>query len=175
MAKGCLSKLSGNITIGCSVENLGVAGLYLMYPEDVTFTFGDENQSISDIAFATGAKSYFIEGYKQNIQVTTALRSLDASARLDVSIMFKVPGNSPYLSSRFFNGKFYVLEIPNNPSASFNIWGVNCPLECSNWEYDSNANNRLATVTLTAPEGSAGNGVVICYAAVKDSIIAKSV
>lgn len=175
MAKSCLSKLSGNIKTACTAENLGVAGLYLIYPEDVTFTFGDENQSISKVTFATGAKSYFIEGYKQNIQVTTALRSLDASARLDVSIKFKVPGNSPYLSSRFFNGKFYVLEIPNNPSTYFNVWGVNCPLECSSWEYDSNANNRLATVTLTAPEGSAGSRVVICYASVKDSIIAKSV
>ena len=175
MAKGCLDKLTGNVVVNCSAENLGVAGLYLMYPEDVTLTFGDNNRSILSIAFATGAKSYFIEGYKQNIQITTALRSLDVSARLDVSIMFKVPGGSHYFSSKFFSGKFYVLEIPNNPGSSFNVWGINCPLECSNWEYDSNANGRLATVTLSAPEGSAGNHRCYCAAAIKDSIIAKSV
>lgn len=177
MAKGCLSKLKGNINVTCSVENLGVAGLYLMYPEDVTFSFtpADENRSITGVVFAKGAKSYFIEGYKQNIQVTTAMRSLDASARLDVSIMFKIPGNSRLLSSQFLNGTFYVLEIPNNPGSAFNVWGVNCPLVCSNWEYDSNTNNRLATVTLTAPDGSAGNNLITCPQSVRDSIIAKSV
>lgn len=175
MAKGCLNRLSGNITVSCTAEKPGVAGIYLIYPDDVTLTFADGYRGISGIAFATGAKSYFIEGYKQNIQITTALRSLDASGRLDVSIRFKVPGNNPYLSSRFFNGSFYVLEIPNNVGTAFALWGVNCPLECSNWEYDSNTNNRLATVTLTAPEGSAGNQYTYCTAAVKDSIIAKSV
>lgn len=174
MAKGCLSKLTANITVPCTMDALGVAGLYLMYPEDVTLTLGDENRIVTGVEFATNAKSYFIEGYKQNVQITTAMRSLDASARLDVSVIFKVPGRSRMLSSRFFAGKFYVLEIPNTPVSEFNIWGINCPLECSNWEYDSNANNRLATVTLTAPEGSAGNNAIVCSAAVKDSIIAKS-
>lgn len=176
MAKGCLDKLTGNVLVTCDITPVGVSDLYLIYPEDVTLTFTDVNRQISAIAFDAGAKSYRIEGYKQNIQITTALRTLDASVRYDVSVMFKIPESSPFLGGRFLNGKFYVLEIPKGSSSSaFNIWGVNVPLECTNIEYDSNAIGKLITVTLSAPEGSAGNNRVTCFSAVKDSIIAKSV
>lgn len=176
MAKGCLDKLKGNVLVTCDIAPVGVSDLYLIYPEDVTLTFIDTNRQISAITFATGAKSYRIEGYKQNIQITAALRTLEASARYDVSITFKVPESSPSLGGRFMNGKFYVLEIPNgSKSSAFNLWGVNVPLECTNIEYDSNAIGKLITVTLSAPEGSAGNNRITCFAAVKDSIIAKSV
>ena len=176
MAKGCLARLTGNVLVTCDMVPVGVSDLYLIYPEDVTLTFSDANRQISAIAFATGAKSYRIEGYKQNIQVTAALRTLDASVRYDVSVMFKIPESSPFLGGQFMNGKFYVLEIPKGSNGSaFNIWGVNAPLECTNIEYDSNAIGKLVTETLSAPEGSAGNNRVTCFAAVKDSIIAKSV
>ena len=181
MAKGCLDKLTGSMLTTCNVAPVGVSDLYLIYPEDVTLTFISENQQISAIAFATGARSYRMEGYKQNIQVTAALRTLDASVRYDVSVKFKFPESSPFLGGRLrggrlMNGKFYVLEIPyGSMDSDFNIWGVNVPLECTNIEYDSNANGKLITVTLSAPEGSAGNNRITCSAAVKDSIIAKSV
>lgn len=176
MAKGCLDKLKGNILVNCSVPQVGVAGLYLVYPEDVTFTFTDLNRQISGVNFATGAKSYYIEGYKQNIQITSTLRTTDASVRNDVAISFKIIGGVPGLWTRIQNGKFYVLEIPNQTSGgAFNIWGISVPLECTGFEYDSNANMGAATVTLSAPEGSAGNNRTTCFAAVKDSIIAKSV
>ena len=175
MAKGCLDKLTGNVLVTCNIAPVGVSDLYLIYPEDVTITFTDANRQISAILFAPGAKSYRIEGYKQNIQITAALRALDASAKYEVSVMFKVPENNPFLGSRFMSGKFYVLEIPNTMGGSaFNIWGINAPLECTNIDYDSNAIGKLITVTLSAPEGSAGNNRVTCFAAVKDSIIAKS-
>ena len=175
MAKGCLDKLTVNVLVTCDMAPVGVSDLYLIYPEDVTLTLIDANRQVSAIAFATGAKSYRIEGYKQNIQVTAALRTLDASVKYDVSVMFKIPESNPFLGGRFMNGKFYVLEIPNGPRGTFNIWGINAPLECTNIEYDSNAIGKLITVTLSAPEGSAGNNRVTCSAAVKDSIIAKSV
>ena len=176
MAKGCLDKLTSSILVDCSVPQVGVAGLYLMYPEDVTFTFSDQNRQISGVNFATGAKSYYIEGYKQNIQITSTLRNTDASVRNDVAISFKLIGGAPSFWPRIHNGKFYVLEIPNATSAgAFNIWGINAPLECTGFEYDSNANMGAVTVTLSAPEGSAGNNRTTCYASVKDSIIAKSV
>lgn len=176
MAKGCLDKLTGNVLVFCDVAQVGVSDLYLIYPEDVTMSFSDLNRQISAISFATGAKSYRIEGYKQNIQVTAALRTLDASVKYDVSVMFKIPENNPFLGSRFMNGRFYVLEIPNTiGTQAFTIWGVNTPLECTNIDYDSNAIGKLITVTLSAPEGSAGNNRVTCFASVKDSIIAKSV
>ena len=176
MAKGCLDKLTGNILSSCALPQVGVAGLYLMYPEDVTFTFLDLNRQISAVNFATGAKSYYIEGYKQNIQITSTLRTTDASVRNDVAITFKIIGGIPSLWSRIQNGKFYVLEIPNQtPGGAFNIWGLNAPLECTGFEYDSNANMGAVTVTLSAPEGSAGNNRTTGFAAVKDSIIQKSV
>lgn len=101
---------------------------------------------------------------------------MDASAKYDVSVMFKIPESNPFLGARLMNGKFYVLEIPNIIGGSaFTIWGVNSPLECTNIDYDSNAIGKLITVTLSAPEGSAGNNRITCFAAVKDSIIAKSV
>lgn len=175
MAKGCLDKLTGNVLVTCDMAPVGVSDLYLIYPEDVTLTFSDANRRISAVAFATGAKSYRIEGYKQNIQVTAALRALDVSAKYDVSVMFKAPESNSSLGGRFMNGKFYVLEIPNGSMGStFNIWGINVPLECTNIEYDSNAIGKFITVTLSAPEGSAGNNRVTCSAAVKDSIISKS-
>lgn len=175
MAKGCLQKLAGNVLTTCDVVPVGVSDIYLMYPEDVTFTFTDLNRAISGVAFSTGAKAYRIEGYKQNIQITAALRSLDASSKFDVSVKFKIGNTDPNLWNRLALGRFYVLEVPNAPGTNFNIWGVNAPLECTGIDYDSNAQGKLATVTLSAPEGSAGNMRIYCGAAVKDSIIAKSV
>ena len=69
MGKSCLNKLSGNITVGCSFNPVGVKNIYLMHAEDVTFTFTDNPRRIATVAFASGAKSYLVEGYKQNIQV----------------------------------------------------------------------------------------------------------
>lgn len=175
MAKGCLDKLDGNILITCDIPVLGVKDIYLVSPEDVTLTFTDSNRQISAIAFASGARSYKIEGYKQNIQVTASPRAFDASQKFDVSVMFKAP-MSRSISRLVAGGRYYVLVVHTAASAgSYAVWGVNSPLECTGFEYDSNANGALATITMSAPEGSAGNNYISCYAAVKDSIIAKSV
>ena len=53
--------------------------------------------------------------------------------------------------------------------------GVTCPLECSAIDGDSNANSGMFTITLTAPEGSAGNYPVEVLTAAKNTIISKSV
>lgn len=175
MAKGCLDKLDGNILITCDIPVVGVKDIYLVCPEDVTLTFADSNRQVSGITFASGARSYKVEGYKQNIQVTASARALDASQKFDVSIMFKSPLTRS-VSRIVAGGKYYVLVVHTAASAgSYAFWGINAPLECTGFEYDSNSNGALATITLGAPEGSAGNNYVSCYAAVKDSIIAKSV
>ena len=175
MAKGCLEKLTGNLLTTCDLESLGVLDLYLIYPGDVTLTMAESNRQVSAMAFATGAKSYRVEGYKQNIQITASLLSTDASNRTAVSITFKVPAKMQSMWSAIQGGEFYVLEVPANQVNFFTIWGINVPLVCTNFEYDSNSNGRMATVTLSVPEGSAGNHRCYCAAAVKDSIIAKSV
>ena len=170
MAKTCLNKLSGNILQSCGLTQVGLKDIYLMHTEDVTLT--SDGMAVSNISFASGAKSYKVEGYKQNLQYTATLKTTDASARLNTSVTFKMPANGPIMSTLAM-GKFYVMV--HYPDGSAGIVGVQCPLECSAMEFDSNANAALVTVTLSDPEGSAGNAHMACYNAVRDLIISKSV
>lgn len=141
-----------------------------MHTEDVTFTFS--GGAISNVSFASDAKSYKVEGYKQNLQYTATLKTTDASARLNTSVTFKMPADGPIMSTLAM-GRFYVMVQYADDSAG--IVGFQCPLECSAMEFDSNANAALVTVTLSDPEGSAGNAHMSCYNAVRESIISKSV
>lgn len=170
MAKTCLNKLLGNILWPCSITRVGLKDIYLMHAEDVTFVSG--GRVVSSISFASGAKSYKVEGYKQNLQYTATLKTTDASARLNTSVTFKMPADGPVMSTLAM-GRFYVMVQYADESAG--IVGVQCPLECSAMEFDSNANAALVTVTLSDPEGSAGNAHMACYDAVRESIISKSV
>lgn len=170
MGKNCLNKLSGNILQSCSITQVGLKDLYLMHTEDVTLT--SDGMVVSNISFASGAKSYKVEGYKQNLQYTATLKTTDASARLNTSVTFKMPAKGPIMSTLAM-GRFRVMVHYRDGSAG--IVGVQCPLECSAMEFDSNANAALVTVTLSDPEGSAGNAYMLCYNAVRESIISKSV
>ena len=170
MAKNCLNKLSGNILQSCSFTRVGIKDIYLMHTEDVTFT--SNGSEVSNVSFASGAKSYKVEGYKQNLQYTATLKTTDASARLNTSVTFKMPANGPIMSTLAM-GRFYVMVQYADESAG--IVGVQCPLECSAMDFDSNANAALVTVTLSDPEGSAGNAHMLCYNEVRGSIISKSV
>lgn len=174
MSKTCLNKLSGNILVDCTLPIHGISELYLMHVEDVTFAYSSDATQITTATFASGAKSYKIEGYKQNLQVTSALRSTDASARFDVSVMFKTKLAGTYAQS-ITAGKFYVMLVEPMSSGTNTVWGCVSPLECSNVEYDSNANGKLVTYTLSAPDGSAGNMRVAASAAASSTIISKSV
>ena len=144
-----------------------------MYPEDVTLTLGADSEYVSAVGFAAQAKSYLIEGYKQNIQLTTSARTMDASMRLDYSLTFKIPLRSTRPLRSFSVGKFYAMV--EHLSGYSILVGVTCPLECSAIDGDSNANGGMLTITLTAPEGSAGNLPVEVLAAAKNTIISKSV
>nr|UVX75064.1 MAG: hypothetical protein [Bacteriophage sp.] len=154
MGKSCLTKLSDNITVGCTIPLVGVKNLYLMHSDNVTFSVG-ANGVISGVTFVGAAKSYLIEGYKQNLQVTASTLSLDASLKLSVSVQFKIPSVSAGLMRSFLNGKFYVLVERNDGVHLF--VGAQSPLECSAFDYDSNGNAGMAIITLSHPEGSAGN------------------
>lgn len=170
MGKSCLNKLSGNILQPCGITLVGLKDIYLMHTEDVTFT--SNGTVVSNISFASGAKSYKVEGHKQNLQYTATLKTTDASARLNTSVTFKMPADGPIMSTLAM-GRFYVMVQYADGSAG--IVGVQCPLECSAMEFDSNANAALVTVTLSDPEGSAGNAHMPCYNAVLNLIISKSV
>ena len=174
MAKNCLNKLTGNITVGCTIPQVGVKNIYLMHAEDVSFRYGGAFE-ISSASFAKGARSYLVEGYKQNIQVTASLKTTDASARVDQSVTFKIKnayGNREFINSVAL-GKFYVLVMFND--GDITILGDASPLECSSVDFDSNANAKMATITLASPEGSAGNIVRNITGVAANTIISKSV
>lgn len=173
MAKGCLNKLTGNIVQDCVIALNGIKNVYLMYPEDVTLSLGSGYEYVDAVTFVGSAKSYLIEGYKQNIQLSTSARAMDASMRLDYSLTFKIPLRSTWPLRAFSTGKFYAMV--EHLSGYSVLVGVTCPLECSAIDGDSNANGGMFTITLTAPEGSAGNYPVEVLASAKNTIISKSV
>lgn len=172
MAKNCLNKLSGNILQPCSFTPVGIKDIYLMHAEDVTVTVAVGGSSIASVVFASGAKSYKVEGYKQNIQYTASLKTMDASSRLNTSITFKMKIAGIDMQS-LATGRFYVMT--SNVDGTYDFIGAISPLECTAMDFDSNSNARLVTVTLSDPDGSAGNAFHVCYTAVRDSIISKSV
>lgn len=174
MAKNCLNKLASGITVGCTIPQVGVKDIYLMHAEDVTFTY-NEAGIVMTAVFAENAKSYRIEGYKQNIQVTASLKTTDASARVDTSVSFKLlySYNTRDFINTVVSGKFCVLVVFND--GDFTVLGDLSPLECSSADFDSNANAKMATITLASPEGSAGNHARVVAAPAVTTIISKSV
>lgn len=176
MGKSCLNKLASSIAVGCTVPVLGVKNIYLLNAEDVTCTYSPTGV-LSTVIFADGTKSYKVEGYKQNIQVTASLKTTDASARVDQSVTFRVPYGTGQNTSALINsvasGTFRVFV--DFVSGDYTMLGGTVPLECSSVDFDSNANARMVTITLASPEGSAGNSVVPVASTVRDLIISKSV
>lgn len=175
MGKLCLNKLSGNILQRCTITPVGIKDIYLMYAEEVTLSYSNLADMVSDVAFAAGARSYKVEGYKQNIQITSSLRALDASSKLDVSVTFKILQTDRVMWRNMLSGRFYVMAIPNDKSARPAFIGVTSPLEVTSSDFDSNAGAGLVTITLGAPEGSAGNYILDTADAARDTIISKAV
>ena len=172
MGKGCLYKFNGGIAVDCTIRRVGVKDIYLMHADEVNLTL-DTGGNVTAATFASGAASYKIEGYKQNIQLNTSVLSTDASAKLAVSVIFKMPADSTFSMKAILSGSYYVLVVRNSGPAI--LVGAQAPLECSGFDYDSNSGAGFATVTLSAPEGSAGNYLSgITYPATS-AIISKSV
>lgn len=172
MAKGCLFKFNQSIPVGCTIPRVGVKDIYLMHADEVTLTL-DEGGNVTAATFASGAASYKIEGYKQNIQLNTSVFSTDVSVKLAVSIIFKMPSDNTFLLKTILSGRYYVFVVRNSGSPI--LVGAQAPLECSGFDYDSNGGANLATVTLSAPEGSGGNYLSGVTAPAIESIISKSV
>ena len=173
MGKQCLNKLSGNITVDCTIDPVGVKNLYLMHVEDTTFNVNE--LIVQGATFASGATVILVEGYKQNIQVNGSLKSLDAAATMDASVTFQAqygPDTAAFVST-MATGKFYVLVRYNSDFSA--ILGATVPLECSAADFDSNANAGMVTITLATPEGAAGCPMVVPFNAARDTIISKSV
>ena len=69
MGKSCLDALNQSIMVGCTIPQVGIKDIYLVHTAGVTFTT-DIGGNVTRATFASGAASYRIEGYKQNIQLT---------------------------------------------------------------------------------------------------------
>lgn len=175
MGKSCLNKLRGNITVDCTIPRVGVKNIYLMHTDDVVFTVGGvDNTEIASASVSSGAAVILVEGYKQNIQITSSVRAMDASAKLDIVVSFKMStiADADYRRIRsLLAGTFYVAVERNDGTRV--VVGYQSPLECSGMDGDSNANAGLATVTLSAPEGSAGNYFTAISPAAMDQIKSK--
>ena len=174
MGKSCLNKLSGNITVACAFSPVGIKNIYLMHAEDVTLTVDSSGIDILTATVSSGGVVILVEGYKQNIQITGAARTMDASAKMDINVTFKMPRVLPGTIARvrsLLSGKFYVLAEYADGTSMF--VGYTAPLECSGVDWDSNANAGLITVSLAAPEGSAGNYFMGVAAAAVSSIKSK--
>lgn len=154
MGKTCLNSLQGSILTTCKVPVHGIKNIYLLSVNEVRLTFSASG-SVLTATFVPGAGSHKVEGYKQNIQVTTAVRTMDASNKMDISVMFKVPASRVTQSLQLLSGRFYAMIETN--SMEYYFAGSISPLECSGYDLDLNTNGQLATVTLSAPDGSAGN------------------
>lgn len=172
MGKSCLNKFNQSIKVGRTIPQVGVRDIYLMHADEVTFTL-DVGGNVTGATFASGAASYKIEGYKQNIQLNTSVLSTDASVKLAVSVIFKMPSDNTYLMKTILSGRYYVLVVRN--SGTEVLVGAQAPLECSGFDYDSNSGAGFAAVTLSAPEGSAGNYLTGIIPAAVSTIISKSV
>lgn len=170
MGKSCLDKLGSNIAVGCTIPVNGVKNIYLMHTEDVTFIAASWGM-VTLANFTNTGKSYKVEGYKQNIQVTSAIRTMDASNKLDISVMFKMPANTTFMRS-ILARRFYVMVEYND--LTYSMAGYTSPLECTGMDGDSNANGKLYTITLTAPDGSAGNYYTPVSSEAAATIISKS-
>ena len=161
--------------MGCTIPQVGIKNIYLIHTSDVTFTVaGIAGSTITAATVASGAVVILVEGYKQNIQITSSVRAMDASAKLDITVAFKMPMKSDddFLRARsLLAGKFYVAVERNDGTLS--MVGYMSPLECSGMDWDSNANAAFATVTLSAPEGSAGNYFMITSPGAMNSIKTK--
>lgn len=146
-----------------------------MHVDDVTFGVGGiDNSTVTTATMASSAVTILVEGYKQNIQMTSAVRAMDASAKLDINVVFKMSmagANDDLRARSLLAGRFYV-AVERNDGANL-IVGYTSPLECSGMDWDSNANAGLATVTLSAPEGSAGNYFMRASSGAMSSIKAK--
>lgn len=172
MGKSCLYKLNQSILVDCTVPQVGIRDIYLMHAADVSFVT-DAGGNVTGVSFASDANSYRVEGYKQNIQLTTSILATDAALKLAVSVMFKIPATNTYLMRTILSGRYCVLVVRNSEADV--LVGVQSPLECSGFDYDSNSGAGLATVTLSAPEGSPGNYLMGLTSSASNAIISKSV
>lgn len=166
----CIRTLNKAITYDCQPGSVGIAEMYLINFNDVTSATVDVNNTITAITLRTGAKTVPVECYKNGAKFTEALKLSDVSAGLDQSVMFTLYNKSlpdaNYVMAALLSGCFMAAIKFNDINASPIMAGLNCGLEISQADTDSNAAGGFTTITIKTPDDARGeNRTVIASGA----------
>lgn len=160
----CIKTLNKAITYGCQPGSVGIAEMYLINFDDVTYATVDGNNSITKIALKSGAKTVPVECYKNGAKLTEALKLSDVSAGLDQSVMFTLYNknltDANAILGALLYGRFMAAIKLNDINASPVMAGLKCGLEISQADTDSSANGGFTTVTIKTPDDARGENRV---------------
>lgn len=160
----CIKTLNKAITYGCQPGSVGIAEMYLINFDDVTCATVDGNNSITNIALKSGAKTVPVECYKNGAKLTEALKLSDVSAGLDQSVMFTLYNknltDANAILGALLSGRFMAAIKLNDINASPVMAGLKCGLEISQADTDSSANGGFTTVTIKTPDDARGENRV---------------
>lgn len=156
MGKLCLTKLDSNILHVCDAAANGISELLLINSSDVkSVTWANP---ISVLTLDVAAKVALVEGYRNSIQVTEAVRLLDSGVGMAQTVSFYVydkKGGAAAIQS-LYTGKFTVVA-KYRELGLYRVFGVYSPLEVTAVDSDSNTDGGFWKVTLSTPEGSQGD------------------
>ncbi|WAX17409.1 hypothetical protein PM116P2_00039 [Parabacteroides phage PM116P2] len=158
MGKICLSKISKNFLKDCSLKLNGITEMYLVALSDIeSFTFQtDTGDSIlATLTIVAGSKTVFVEGYKNAVKATQSIRSSDYQNALAQTITFPVYGavNDAGVKA-VLNGKY--VAFTKGEDLTYRAYGLLGGLEASAADSDTNTNAGAITISLSTPEGLAG-------------------
>lgn len=156
----CIKTLNKAITYDCQPGSVGIAEMYLINFDDVTYATVDGNNSITNIVLISGAKTVPVECYKNGAKYTEALKLSDVSAGLDQSVMFTLYSkrltDANSIMAALLSGRFMAAIKLNDINASPIMAGLKCGLEISQADTDSSAAGGFTTVTIKTPDDARG-------------------
>lgn len=166
----CIKTLNKAITYDCRPGSVGIAEMYLINFDDVTYTTVDDSNQITALSLKSGAKTIPVEAYKNGAKLTEALKLSDVSAGLDQSIMFtlydKTTANANLIIAALLSGRFMAAVKLNDINAAPLLVGYKCGLEISQADTDSSAAGGFTTITIKTPDDARGeNRITIASAA----------
>lgn len=167
----CIKTLNKAITYDCQPGSVGIAEMYLINYDDVTWATVDPDTNIlSGVTLKSGEKTIPVECYKNGAKFTEALKLSDVSAGLDQSVMFTLYNKDGIvvntIMSALLSGRFMAAIKLNDINASPIMAGYKCGLEISQADTDSSAAGGFTTITIKTPDDARGeNRITIDSAA----------
>ena len=177
MGKICLSKISKNFLKDCSLKLNGITEMYLVALSDIngfTYTASTGETVLATISLAAGTKAVFIEGYKNAVKATQSIRTSDYQNALAQTITFPVYGSvNDEGVKAVLNGKY--AAFTKGEDLTMRAYGLLGGLEASAADSDTNTNGGAVTVSLSTPEGLAGEYPVTIATAVWTTLKTNSI